>query len=109
MNLVPQVGMVELQTLGILELIIVGPKDWPRLFYGAGKIVGRIRKMSDEFRAGFDQMAREVEIEEMRKEIEDLKKASIDEDVNSALRETEQSLNETGKALKDAGSTKAQS
>jgi len=92
MNLVPQVGMVELLTLAILALIIVGPKDLPRLLYGAGKIVGKLRRMADEFRAGFDQMAREVEIEEMRKEIEELKKVNVEEDVRSALGEVDENL-----------------
>ncbi|RFB06192.1 Sec-independent protein translocase protein TatB [Parvularcula marina] len=92
MNLVPQVGMVELLTLAILALIIVGPKDLPRLLYGAGKIVGKLRRMADEFRAGFDQMAREVEIEEMRKEIEELKKVNVEEDVRSALGEIDENL-----------------
>ncbi|MEM9234634.1 MAG: Sec-independent protein translocase protein TatB [Pseudomonadota bacterium] len=92
MNLVPQVGMVELLTLAILALIIVGPKDLPRLLYGAGKVVGKLRRMADEFRSGFDQMAREVEIDEMRKEIEELKKSSIDQDVRSALSDVSDDL-----------------
>lgn len=92
MTLVPQLGMVELLTLAVIALIVVGPKDLPRLLYGVGKMVGKLRRMADEFRAGFDQMAREVEIEEMRKEIDELKKASIDEDVRSALSDVDENL-----------------
>lgn len=92
MNLVPQVGMVELITLAVLALVIVGPKDLPRLLYGVGKAMGKLRRMADEFRAGFDQMAREVEVEEMRKEIEELKKTGLEEDVRSAMGDVEAEL-----------------
>lgn len=85
MTLVPQLGMVELLVLGMIALIVVGPKDLPKLMHSAGKAMGRIRAMADEFRAGFRQMAKEAEIEEMRREIESLKKASIDDDVRSAM------------------------
>ena len=76
MTLIPQVGMFELMMLGILALIVVGPKDLPRLMNRVGKAVGQMRQMANEFRASFDQMAREAEIEEMRKEIETLKAAN---------------------------------
>ncbi len=75
MTLIPQVGMVELLMLGILALIVVGPKDLPRLMNRVGKGVAQMRRMADEFRASFDQMAREAEIDEMRKEIDPLKAA----------------------------------
>ena len=40
----------------------------------AGRFAAKARKMASEFTAAFDQMAREAEMEELRKEIDDLKK-----------------------------------
>jgi sec-independent protein translocase protein TatB len=58
----------------IVALVVVGPKDLPRLMNMAGKWAGKARAMAGEFRRSFDEMARESELAELRKEIEDLKK-----------------------------------
>jgi len=55
-------------------LVIVGPKDLPRLMHMAGKWAGKARGMANEFRRSFDEMARTSELEELRKEIDALKR-----------------------------------
>ncbi|MGV6802477.1 MAG: Sec-independent protein translocase protein TatB [bacterium] len=87
MSLIPQIGMLELVVIAMLALIVVGPKDLPRLLKGVGKFLAQMRAMADEFRAGFDQMAREMEMEEMRNEIEALKKANPVNDIKTATEE----------------------
>jgi sec-independent protein translocase protein TatB len=67
-------------------LIIVGPKDLPRMMHMAGKWAGKARAMASEFRRSFDEMARQAELDELRKEIEDLKKhnplTAVQEELN---------------------------
>ncbi|ADM09494.1 hypothetical protein PB2503_07142 [Parvularcula bermudensis HTCC2503] len=93
MSLVPQLGMVELFVLAILALIVVGPKDLPRLMRTVGQTVNRVRKMAEDFKSGFDEMAREAEVEEMRREIEALKKETVDDTtLIKELRETSQAM-----------------
>ena len=87
MSLVPQVGFLEIMLLAVLALVVVGPKDLPRLMRGVGRAVAQVRKMGDEFRGAFDQMAREAEVEELRREIEDLKSANPVKEVSDAFRE----------------------
>jgi len=58
----------------VVALVVVGPKDLPRLMNMAGKWAAKARSMAGEFRRSFDEMARESELAELRKEIEDLKK-----------------------------------
>jgi sec-independent protein translocase protein TatB len=58
----------------VVALVVVGPKDLPRLMHMAGKWAGKARNMANEFRKSFDEMARQAELDELRKEIEDLKK-----------------------------------
>ena len=74
MSLLPQFGFLELALIAIIALVVVGPKDLPKLMREAGRFVAKARKMAGEFTAAFDQMAREAEMEELRKEIDDLKK-----------------------------------
>ena len=58
----------------VVALVVVGPKDLPRMMHTAGKWAGKARNMANEFRKSFDEMARQAELDELRKEIEDLKK-----------------------------------
>ncbi|SRR5579885_772123 len=53
----------------IVALVVVGPKDLPRLMQMAGRWVGKARVMADQFRKSFDEMARQSELDELRKEI----------------------------------------
>jgi sec-independent protein translocase protein TatB len=66
-------------------LVIVGPKDLPRMMHMAGKWAGKARAMAAEFRKSFDEMARQSELDELRKEIEDLKKNNPLSDVADEL------------------------
>ena len=57
----------------IVALVVVGPKDLPRLMRIVGQWMGKARAMADQFRKSFDDMARQSELDELRKEIENLR------------------------------------
>jgi|SRR5690242_16553130 sec-independent protein translocase protein TatB len=58
----------------VVALVVVGPKDMPRLLRIAGQWVGKARGMANEFRKSFDEMARQSELDELRQEIENLRR-----------------------------------
>ncbi|MEO1042873.1 MAG: Sec-independent protein translocase protein TatB [Pseudomonadota bacterium] len=93
MSLVPQLGLPEILVLSVLALLVIGPKDLPRFLNSAGKMVGKARRLADEFRQGITQMAREAEMEDMRREIENLKKSSGADEMSSAMRDIEKAAN----------------
>ncbi len=51
----------------IVALVVVGPKDLPRLMRIVGQWMGKARRMADEFKRSFDDMARQSELDELRK------------------------------------------
>ncbi len=57
----------------VVALLVVGPKDLPRMMHTVGKWVGKARSMADQFRKSFDEMTKEAELDELRKEIEALR------------------------------------
>jgi len=68
--MLPEVGATELLVIAAIALIVVGPKDLPVMLRKLGQFVGRMRGMANEFRASFDEMARQSELDELRKEVE---------------------------------------
>lgn len=59
----------ELLVVAIVALLVVGPKDLPKLMRAVGQWVRRARMMTSQIRAGFDQMMQEAEFQEQRERI----------------------------------------
>ena len=62
-------GWQEIFVIGTVALIVVGPKDLPKLFNQVGKIFGKIKRISREF---YDQINEAAEMEEINKLKNDL-------------------------------------
>jgi len=57
----------ELFLIVLVAVVVIGPKDLPRVMREVGKWVGKARNMASQFRLGVDQMMRETEIAELEK------------------------------------------
>lgn len=57
----------ELLIIAVVALVVIGPKDLPRVMRTLGNFIGRARGMARHFRSGFETMMREAELEEMEK------------------------------------------
>jgi sec-independent protein translocase protein TatB len=75
--MLPQAGATELILLAVVALIVVGPKDLPVLMRKVGQWVGKMRGLAAEFRSSFDELARQSELDELRKEVEALRNTRI--------------------------------
>ncbi|NBW08950.1 MAG: twin-arginine translocase subunit TatB [Caulobacteraceae bacterium] len=69
----PGIGGSEWFIIGLVALVVVGPERLPGLLRQLGKVVAKARGMANEFRASFDEMARQSELDELRKEVEALR------------------------------------
>lgn len=80
----------KLLLLGIVALLVIGPKDFPALLRTIGKYVGIVRGHAKEFRAQFDEAMRESELADLKKDVENI------------ARETEASLQATGQTVESS-------
>ncbi len=51
----------------LVALVVIGPKDLPRVLSAVGKWVGKARAVAAQFRSGFDEMVRESELADLEK------------------------------------------
>lgn len=77
--MLPQIGSSELLLIAIVALIVVGPKDLPILLRKVGKFIARLRGMANDFRTSFDDMARQSELEDLRREVAAMRDAATAE------------------------------
>lgn len=61
----------EFLLLLLVALVVIGPKDLPRVLRVVGKWVGKARGIANQFRSGFDEMVRESELAELEKKWKD--------------------------------------
>lgn len=65
------IGYSELLLIAVVALVVIGPKELPKVMRTVGEWVGRARGMARHFRSGIDTMIRESELEEMEKKWRD--------------------------------------
>lgn len=61
------IGATELLLIVVVAVVVIGPKDLPLAMRTAGRWIGKLRRVSNHFRAGLDAMVREAEMEEMER------------------------------------------
>jgi sec-independent protein translocase protein TatB len=74
--MLPDLSPAHILIVVVVALIVVGPKDLPMLLRKIGQFMGKMRGMANEFRASFDEMARQSELDELRKEVEAMRAAA---------------------------------
>ena len=71
----PEGRLFDFLIVGAVALIVVGPKDLPVLMRKVGQFMAKVRGMAAEFRASFDELARQSELDELRREVQALRTA----------------------------------
>lgn len=61
------IGAAELLVILIVAVVVIGPKDLPLAMRVAGRWIGKVRRISAQFRSGIDTMVRKAELEDMEK------------------------------------------
>jgi sec-independent protein translocase protein TatB len=89
----------KLLILGIVALLVIGPKDLPALLRTIGKYMGIIKRHAADFRAQFDDAMRESELAELKKEVEKVgseaeatmraAEHSVDQEISAARQDVE--------------------
>lgn len=70
----PGIGGMEYVVIAVVALLVVGPERLPAMLNKLGKLVAKARNMANEFRHSFDEMARQSELDDLRKEVEALRR-----------------------------------
>lgn len=63
------IGAPELFIVAVLAIIVVGPKDLPKLIRSVMGMVRKVKEMGSEFQAGVKKMADEVELDAITRKL----------------------------------------
>lgn len=62
------IGWSELMVIGVVALVVIGPKDLPHAIYALGKWVRKARLLARDFQGHLDDMMREAELNDLRQQ-----------------------------------------
>lgn len=75
----------ELGVIAVVALIVIGPKDLPKVLRSIGQWTAKARAMAREFQSGIDDMVRETELDELRKAAKQVSDFSIEKEVKKTF------------------------
>ena len=90
-------GWSELFIIALVALIVVGPKELPRVLRTVSQALAKVKGLAREFQSGLDEMAREAELTDLKRQVENVSRGSLDK----ALEDTVDPTGEVGKSIRD--------
>ncbi|MEX0346489.1 MAG: Sec-independent protein translocase protein TatB [Rhizobiaceae bacterium] len=79
------IGWPELLIVAIVLIVVVGPKDLPRMLRTFGKTTNKLRAMAGDFRRQFDDALKEAELDDVKSIVEDARKLDPTADIRKEL------------------------
>jgi sec-independent protein translocase protein TatB len=69
------IGWSELLVIGIVALLVIGPKDLPHAFRTLGQWMAKARALAREFQGHVDDLMRESQVDDMKREFNEMTRA----------------------------------
>src|SRR5438094_684229 len=78
----------ELLVIAVVAIVVIGPKDLPRVLRSLGRWTGQVKRMARDFQNQFNEALREAELDTIKKDVEDLGKIDPVGDVRNEMAKT---------------------
>lgn len=105
-------GWSELLMIAVITVIVVGPRELPRVLRTVMQMMKKLRSIAGEFQSSIDEMARDADLQDLKKKLEDTSKSDWEKEitdtvdptgeVGSILKETKSDLDKEKRTLDDA-------
>ena len=98
-------GWGEIFLIGIIVVVVIGPKDLPKFIKQIGLLAKNIRKISSDFKSSINEIAEETEIKDLAKSVKEVKKIkdgiNIKKNFQKELNIVEETVKDVKKNISD--------
>tara|TARA_B100000214_G_scaffold291800_1_gene221515 strand:- start:426 stop:800 length:375 start_codon:yes stop_codon:yes gene_type:complete len=98
-------GWGEIFLIGIIVVVVIGPKDLPKFIKQIGLLAKNIRKISSDFKSSINEIAEETEIKDLAKSVKEVKKIkdgiNIKKNFQNELNIVEETVKDVKKNISD--------
>lgn len=98
-------GWGELLIIGVVALVVLGPKELPNALRTVSNLTKTARKLAGEFQSGVNEIVREAELEDARKAAQSISKGSVSKAIENAIDPTGEMKSAVTGIEKDVKST----
>ena len=75
----------ELAVIAVVALVVIGPKDLPRVMRLVGQWVSRARSIAREFQGSLDQMVRESELDDIKRNFDKVSNFNVENEIHKTI------------------------
>ncbi|MFN3549277.1 MAG: Sec-independent protein translocase protein TatB [Mesorhizobium sp.] len=93
------IGWPEMMVIAVVLIVVVGPKDLPKMLRTFGKTTSSLRRMAGDFRKQFDEALKEAELDDVKSTIDAARKLNPAADIRKALNPMEKAASEVRAGL----------
>lgn len=79
------IGWTEMLVIAVLAIVVIGPKDLPRVMRGLARVVAKMRGLAREFQDGMNELARETEIEDLKAKVADMTRVDVESAAHNVI------------------------
>ncbi|HIJ37765.1 MAG TPA: twin-arginine translocase subunit TatB [Rhodospirillaceae bacterium] len=79
------VAWSELALIGAVALVVIGPKDLPRVMRTMGQWTRKARLLAGEFQHNLDEMVRQAELDEVRRQVQAVNPTAVADKVQQMI------------------------
>src|SRR5512147_1526109 len=94
-------GWGELLVVGVVALVVLGPKELPNALRTVSNLTKTARKLAGEFQSGINEIVREAELEDARKAAQSISKGGLSQAIEKAVDPTGEMKSAVTSAEKD--------
>jgi len=96
------VGWTEMLVIAIVMIVVVGPKDLPKMLRSFGRTTTKMRGMANDFRKQFDEAMKEAELDDVKSSIDQIRGLNPAADIKKALNPMEKAAADVRAGLQAA-------
>jgi sec-independent protein translocase protein TatB len=78
----------ELLVIAVVAIVVIGPKDLPRVLRSLGRWTGQVKRMARDFQNQFNEALREAELDSVKKDLEEVAKIDPMAEVRTEMAKT---------------------
>ncbi|MCG8270217.1 Sec-independent protein translocase protein TatB [Aquamicrobium sp. NLF2-7] len=101
------VGWSEMLVIAIVMIVVVGPKDLPKMLRTFGRMTTKMRGMANDFQRQFNEAIKEAELDDVKKSVDSLRSLNPAAEIRKQLNPFEKAAADVRSSIDDAGKLKA--
>src|SRR5688572_32993101 len=80
-----EIGWTEMLVIAVVMIVVVGPKDLPKMLRTFGKTTAKLRSMAGDFQRQFNDALKEAELDDVKKSVDSLRSLNPTNEIKKHL------------------------